>query len=209
MDEERKEAGNDDMKAKTEPNKEENAEKAEKEPNKAKKKQKGRRAYLSDFTANVNGEYVFMGDSYEVAGKYPERGRKILVGVGFAIVLVTIALGSVPYEASIKCFYVVIPLALQCIFALRLAWIVGRMVVNKGPLRSYIYKKTVEKFDLTSWLVLIAAIVTSMCWLVYTILNGFGESTIASLGFAFLQTLNVTLIVAFNKLNKKIHWDLV
>ena len=154
-----------------------------------KKKRKGRRAYLNDFYADVNGKYIYTGDVYRYVDDKPFDRAYLRVGLLCGLVFISVFIVAclpVPSMLGLGKLYVILPFILEALGVLLTVWAAIRLRANGPDLRSYIWEATVKK--LPWWLEMTAffAGASVICNVIYLAINGFE-------GRAFLGLLAVAL----------------
>lgn len=172
-----------------------------------KKKKKGRRSYLSDFTQDVSGTYIYGGDHYSYVGN--DLGRRLvllwLCLIGAAAV--TVIGGCIPSDAMKNSFYVIIPYILEVAALGFCAWYLFRLSHEEKPLRAYVYTATVPRLPRLSVFGMISAAAGAVGYTVFIILtaeNGISAWTVTGL---LLKIPMFWLLFAFCRLMKGQKWE--
>lgn len=155
------------------------------------KRRRGRWAYLEDFQQNVAGEYIYAGAHYAYADAAGRSRRRLLAGLWLSAVLAAAAIvaqGCIPAVGMRGCAYVVLPYAGALLSCCSLLWAIGRLSVNKEPLRAYIYKSTAAALPLRAILTACFTGATLLGDCVFLAINGMPEPA-PSLGFLGLGLL--------------------
>lgn len=157
----------------------------------ARKKRRGRWAYLEDFQQNLAGEYIYTGAHYAYADAAGRSRRRLLAGLWLSDGLAASAIvvqGFLPAGGMFGCFYVVLPYAGALLSICSVLWALGRLSINKEPLRAYIYTATAQVLPLRSILAACFIGATLLGDGVFLIVNGMPDPA-ASLSFLGLGLL--------------------
>ena len=157
-----------------------------------KKKRRGRRAYLDDFHALSNGEFVYTGKIYAYSGAKPwSRALTPLWILALLIAACLIGSGFLPASGMMGSFYVLIPWVLTFCGGASIVWALCRMT-QKGPeLKEYVYRATVEALPLRSVFTAVCAGVTGLAQIVRLIAGS--DSMTADAVFILLMAVTVNL----------------
>lgn len=108
---------------------------------------KRRYAYLDDYKKGLDGQYVYYGRHYIYQGEIPLTRYKGLLGIIDALLAALYLAGGFQNAGAIwSCWYTVVPYALEVLAVFLLIWKSVSLIMEKAPVKAYIYKKTVPWF---------------------------------------------------------------
>ena len=152
-------------------------------------KRKGRRAYLNDFTTNLQGDYVYQGSHFHYTGETPwERQLRRLWGLTLAMAIGLVGGGFLPAAGMNGVLYVVLPYLVSVIAGASVVWAMAKLR-REGRLRSYVYEATILKLPARANAAAVSAALASAGEGLNLLLNGSGGKTAATLGYLGLEAL--------------------
>ena len=169
-----------------------------------KKKRKGRRAYLNDFYADVNGKYIYTGDVYRYVDDRPFDKAYLRVGLLCGVVFLSVfavACFPIPSMLGYGKLYVMLPFIFEAIGVLLMLWAAIRLRANGPDLRAYVWEATARK--LPWWLEMTAffAGASAVCNVIYLAINGFeGKVFLGLLAVALHITAVVSALLSIRAL---------
>ena len=108
---------------------------------------KNRYSYLDDYKKGIDGKYVYYGRHYVYQGELPlNRYKWMLGGVDLFLAALYIAGGFQDAGILWSRWYVVVPYALEVVAVFLLIWKTLSLIMEKAPVKAYIYKRTVPWF---------------------------------------------------------------
>ena len=110
---------------------------------KKEKKEKGRRAYLNDFVATPNGDYVYTGKVY----RWESDRKSVLLrlwGLSGGMVICAVAAGCIPGTGMEGAVWALLPYVVALIAAFTCLYAVGRLSMAGSEVRAYVYRGSVE-----------------------------------------------------------------
>lgn len=128
---------------------------------------KNRRAYLDDFVLNEKGEYEYKGEVYTLV---KADGQKVTKTMMFwaALALGAAAVGGfVPFSGMSGNISIVVSYLVEFGATLALAYSVYVFMTNHKELRSYKYKKSVERIKPMATIVIIAEMLGVIACAIY------------------------------------------
>jgi len=149
-----------------------------------KKKRKGRRAYLDDFQAGVNGQYIYTGSMYRYEGAVPyQRAMRRVSLLTAAMCAALVCAGAVPAPSMLGFgnFYVIVPFLVEMVGVALAIWSAAKLIYGGEELRAYVHAATVKKLPDRLSMSLFFAGASIVANIVYLALKGFGGKVIASL----------------------------
>ena len=155
-------------------------------------KRKGRRAYLNDFTTNLQGDYVYQGSHFHYTGETPwERQFRRLWLLTLAMAIGLVGGGLLPAAGMNGVLYVVVPYLASVIAGASVVWAMAKHR-RAGKLRSYVYEASIRKLPARGKVTAVFAVLAAAGEGLYLLRNGSGGKTAATLGY-----LALTLLAAF------------
>ena len=152
-------------------------------------KRKGRRAYLNDFTTNLQGDYVYQGSHFHYTGETPwERQFRRLWGLTLAMAAGLVGGGLLPAAGMNGVFYVVTPYLAGIIAGGSVVWAMAKLR-REGKLRSYVYEASIRKLPTRGKVTAVFAVLAAAGEGLNLLLNGSGGKTAATLGYLALTLL--------------------
>ncbi|HHU84464.1 MAG TPA: hypothetical protein GXZ23_04760 [Clostridiales bacterium] len=137
------------------------------------KKKSGRKSYLSDFSLNAAGEYIYTGKyvDYKCAGGRKEYVKK---NIPFYIVLVVflITAGCLPIAAMLNSWYVIIPYMLEVLSCAFLVYSFVKLISDGDRIREYVYKQTAPRIPKICLFNIVAAALCLIGLVIFSIING-------------------------------------
>ena len=133
---------------------------------------KKRYSYLNNYKKGMDGKYVYYGRHYVYQGDLPIRQYKGLLGI-MDILLAGLFIVGGFLDAGIiwNTWYVLIPYALEAVAVFLMLWKTLSLVLEKVPLKDYIYKRTVPWFRPLGLVLAVlnglSLVGTGICMLVY------------------------------------------
>lgn len=155
-----------------------------------KKRTKGRRAYLDDFEADKDGNYVYKGKVIVWPARQETRKPLLLRSWLLAAVIAAAVLvsGCVSGTGMETRAYVLLPYVVEVILMAYMCASLGRLTAAGAKLRAYVYDQTIGRLP---YLTLFLAALAAAC-LVMQIVNmlsaGFSGSYAMGILLAVLQT---------------------
>ena len=108
---------------------------------------KRRYSYLDDYKQGTDGKYVYYGRHYIYQGELPVKKYKWMLGITDILLAVLYILGGFQNAGLIwSRWYVVVPYAAELVAIFLLVWKTLSLILEKVPVKAYIYKKTVPWF---------------------------------------------------------------
>jgi len=174
------------------------------------KKRGGRRAYLNDFSPRVDGGYDYNGTLHSFQEDSMSRRQAmarlwVLSGVSAALIIIA---GCVPAAGTANCPYVLLPYAGSAVSAVSVIWLMARMSYAGDPLRDYVYKATVEQYELRSMLVIVFAALSLAGDALYLILNGVQGLVWGTIAFWLCQGAAICAICLWRRTFSRLTWKI-
>ena len=125
---------------------------------------KKRYSYLDDYKPGMDGKYVYYGRHYIFQGTGSELKKyKWTLGLAdFVFLALFIVSGIMDAGAIWRSVYVIIPFMVEAIAIFLFIWKTLTMIVEKNPIKAYLYKKSVPWFRPTMMTLVIACLI-SIC----------------------------------------------
>lgn len=175
----------------------------------AENRKRKRRAYLDSFQMGSDGKYAYRGDLYS----FEEQDRtlrqeltRLFAGAAVMTAALIVA-GSVGGPGTGSCFYVLMPYALNMIAAISVLWGLGRLAINKKPLRAYIYEETVGRLPVRAVLSAVLAGAAVLGEVIYVLRNGMEGKTAGCILFLLMEGLVCLTAVWLKKQISAMHWS--
>lgn len=164
-----------------------------------KNNRRGRKAYLNDFKSTVNGEYIYAGAHYllaggEAAGKALLRRLWLLT---LPLAVGAVAGGCIRAPGAMDCFYVLGPYIAALISAISLVWALCRMGGGGARLREYVYRRSVEAIPSRAVITAVFAGLALAGEILYVLLNGTEGMALGMV--LFLLSMGATLAAALGQ----------
>ena len=135
---------------------------------------KKRYSYLNDYKKGMDGKYVYYGRHYIVDGGSPACKRiKLILGITDILLVVLFVISGLLDAGRIwNTWYVVIPFAVQVVMIFLLAWKSLSLIMEKYPVKEYIYKRSVPWFKPCTIILAVTCLVsicmTGLCMILET-----------------------------------------
>lgn len=168
------------------------------------KKKKGRRSYLSDFTRDLSGTYIYVGDHYSYIGNDFKRKLALLWLCLTGAAICTVSGGCIPSEAMKNSFYVIAPYIAEIGATGFGMWYMFRLSIEKKPIRAYVYESTVKRLPKLTIIEMFFLALGVVGYVVYFFMNGITTWNIIGL---LLKILTVVFLFFFYGLIKKQKWE--
>ena len=152
---------------------------------------KGRFSHLGDFKKNSDGEYEYVGKTYELDCEVKPFKVKIAV-LAAMLVASVIACGAIPAKGMTDTFYVMLPLLSEILAAAFLAYKIVAFIFAAYPVRAYAMQKTVKPIPIISCVAAATSLSRLVAYAIYNILN---SANFELLYFTWLMLLNVTVVI--------------
>ncbi|MBQ9032150.1 MAG: hypothetical protein IJ106_11965 [Parasporobacterium sp.] len=106
---------------------------------------KKRYSYLDDYKKGMDGTYVYYGRHYLFSGSREElQGYKWTIGITALLLVALFIIGGIMDAGAVwNTWYVILPYALEAVLIFLLIWKGLTLIVEKNPVKAYIYNKTV------------------------------------------------------------------
>ena len=174
------------------------------------KKKKGKRAYLSDYVLDVNGEYVYTGAYYMASvehGKDFARVMRAISGLAVLSFAFLVGIGCLSTGTTSGAFYVTVPYVAAIVFTAISIYDSFAVAGSKGKLKAHLYENNVSRLKGMSFAGTIASFAAAAGQLGYVIFAGNKYKIIADLLFlAGCFAAGALLLVTF-RLQKHIMWQ--
>ena len=152
-------------------------------------KRRGRRAYLNDFTTNLQGDYVYQGSHFHYVGAEPWKLRLRRVwGLTAGMAAGLFAGGLLPAAGMNGVLYVVLPYIVSVIAGVSVVWAAVKLR-REGKLRSYVYEASILRIPGRARVTAAAALLAAAGEGLNLIRNGSGGKTAATLLYLLLELL--------------------
>ena len=172
-----------------------------------KKRHFNRRSYLEDFQKTVSGDYVYTGATYSFAsanGMSRKQALTMLWLFGGVLLVSAVVQGCLPAGSMIGCAYVILPYGGMLVCAVLSLWALGRLSVNRDPLRAYIHKATVEALPGRSLFAFIFSAAALVGQLIYLFAHGFEALSLLTLALFAADTASSFL---FYRTARMLKWE--
>jgi len=166
-------------------------------------------AYLDDYRKGMDGKYVYYGKHYVLHGDQDAlRTYKWILGIA-DLLLIGLFIVSGLMDAGIiwSTWYVVIPYALEVIGVFVLVWKTGSLLLEKVPVKAYIYKRTVPWFRPAALILAVVALLALIGALICMLLNPDHVKTTGCVIYMLLQLLLTAVCAVFANMMKKYTWE--
>jgi len=172
----------------------------------ADKRKFSKRGYLSYFVKNAAGEYIYSGKLYSLNGEgYGAFIAKLSV-LSFLSLASCVVSGSITAPGMTNSFYVIIPFILEIAAEVSVCWAACRFIVNKKPLREYIYDSVIKTVPLRALLAAVCALAGIISETVFVILNGAGENVLWCVLYYILKIAVAVFMFLLRRYVKKTVW---
>lgn len=174
---------------------------------KKEKKDKGRRAYLNDFVATPNGDYVYTGKVYHWGSdRKPELLR--LWGLSGGMALCAVIAGCIPGTGMEGAVWALLPYVIALIAAFTCLYGVGRLTMAGNEVRAYVYRGTVEALPRRSVITAVAAGVALLGELVNLVIMKAASSILNALLLLVLEGLILAGAILLRRCIMGTEWKL-
>lgn len=173
----------------------------------ADKKKKGRRAYLSDYTMNVSGEYVYTGDWY-TAQMDRDFGRFMGGVMGMLVLSMTllVGVGCLSTGTTSGAFYVTLPHVLAIVLCAVCIYDCSIIAKSKGNMKTHQYQTSVPRLNSMSIAGAVCAFAAAAGQLGYILLAGSKATRAADMVFMIGCTGASMLLFGTFSARKQIKW---
>ena len=133
---------------------------------------KRRYSYLDDYKKGIDGKYVYYGRHYVFCGDSRElKTYKWSLGITDILLAALFVIGGLLEAGAIwRTWYVIVPYAIEALTMFILIWKTVSLIMEKVPVKAYMYKRTVPWFKPLDWILviicLLSLIATPVCMLV-------------------------------------------
>lgn len=173
----------------------------------AEKKEKGRRAYLNDFVATPNGDYVYTGKVY----RWGSDRKPVLLrlwGLSGGMALCAVAAGCIPGTGMEHAVWALLPYVIALIAAFTCLYGVGRLTVAGEEVRAYVYRGSVEALPRRSVIAAVAAGAALLGELVNLVLLNAAGSVLNAVLLLVLEGLILAGAILLRKCIAGTEWKL-
>ena len=135
---------------------------------------------LKDYKRDANGKYVYIGDIYRVE-KDKKDIDKLIKKLWFIILIMfglEIVAGAIPFKGMIDTYYLIIPYGIELIMVLGLLWANFYFSNARYGLTTKQYKKSIERFQIDTIILMIFTVFSFIFSIIYIILNGFSNDVL-------------------------------
>ena len=170
---------------------------------------KKRYSYLDDYKKGLDGKYVYYGRHHILQGGTPKlRNYQWILGLTGALALALFIAGGFLNTGILwSVWYVVLPYALEAVCIFLFLWKAVTLLLEKYPVKSYIYKKTVPWFSPVAWILCviegISLIASGICMGVHTELTNLVPAVV----YMILKLLTAALCLVFLRMQKGFVWE--
>lgn len=170
---------------------------------------KKRYSYLDDYRKGMDGKYVYYGKHYIFcAGADALRTYKWLLGLADLLVIgLFIVSGLMDAGAIWSTWYTVVPYALEAVCVFIFAWKTISMLLEKVPLKAYIYKKTVPWFRPVCLILAVIALISLCGALICMLVKSAYVKTAGCIIYMVLQLVLAAGCAVFAGVLKKYNWE--
>lgn len=132
---------------------------------------------LKDYKRDANGKYVYTGDIYKVEKDKKDIDKliKILWIIILIMFILEIIAGAIPFKGMIGTYYLIIPYGIELIMVLGILWANFYFSNGRYGLTNKQYKKSIERFQIDTIILMIFSSLSFILSIVYIILNGFDK----------------------------------
>ena len=172
------------------------------------KKRRERHPHVKYIEKDKNGKYVYKGTWYFFDGSEKERKTKNgkLWALCCAVLCVIVICGFLPVPGMNNTIYLLLPYMVELPAGVYVCWKQGRLMLNKDPLREYVYEDLTEKIPMGAVIVLAAAAILAAGEIVFLILNGAGGRPGYAAAFIVLQAACAASVYGVRRIFKTMHW---
>lgn len=176
----------------------------------AAKKKKGRRAYLSDYVQDLNGEYIYRGSYYvaEVPAREMSRILRGILGLTLLALLILTGVGCLSTGTTSGAFYVTLPHVAAIILTAVCLYDTVVVMRSAGKLRSHQYESAVPRLRGCAMMGTVCAAVAAVGQTVYTIVAGQSNTRLADILFFVGCYAAAILCFLVFRIQKRIVWRL-
>ena len=171
---------------------------------------KKRYSYLDDYKKGMDGTYVYYGRHYLFQGT--DRGLKRYKWIlGLADLLLAglyIVSGCMDGKAIWSMWYVILPFAAEAVAIFLLIWKSLTLIMEKQPVKAYLYKKSVPWFQPVSVILMIACLLSICATILCMLLHPEDVRISACILYLVLKLLMAGISFALIKVVKQNSWEL-
>ncbi len=166
---------------------------------------KKRWSYLDDYKKGMNGQYVYYGTYYNFEGSSSEfRRYKMILAMADLLLLALFILGGLMDAGRIwNTWYVVIPFALEAISIFLLLWKTITLIIEKSPIKTYIFKKSVPWFKPLAWITGITAGLSLITTFICMMVNLDYVKVTGCIFYMVIKAIMIACVIIFIKLISK------
>ena len=174
---------------------------------KKEKKEKGRRAYLNDFVAAPNGDYVYTGKVY----RWDSDRKSVLLrlwGLSGGMVVCAVVAGCIPGTGMEGAAWALLPYVVALIAAFTCLYAVGRLSMAGNEVRAYVYRGSVEALPRRCVVAAIAAGVAILGEFINLVVLGMASSIVNAILLLLLEGLILAGAILLRKCIVGTEWKL-
>lgn len=171
---------------------------------------KKRYSYLDDYKPGMDGKYVYYGRHYIFEGTNNELRRYKLI-LGLADILFTalfIIGGCIDAGVIWNTWYVIVPFAAEVVAIFLLIWKTLTMIVEKVPIKAYLYKKSVPWFRPLLIILMITDILSLCMTALCMLLNPESIKVSGCIIYMVIKLLTALAAWILTGILKKNNWEL-
>ena len=178
-------------------------------------KRKNRFSYLNEYAAGVDGSYIYTGAYYVLEGGAKKRKNVnitlIISCVLFAALFILAGCTNVGGDFMAGKFFwntwfIIIPYALLAVGIFLFIWRAVKLLLEKEPVKKYVYEKSVPWLGPVSMFIFIFALADIAVSFVYLGVVGSYTSLAALILYMAINLFMAALAFVFNKFFKKNTW---
>lgn len=171
---------------------------------------KKRYSYLDDYKRGMDGKYVYYGRHYIFEGTQQELRRyKWILGITDLLLAALFVVGGCLDAGAIwNSWFVILPFMLEAISIFLLLWKTITLMMEKSPVKAYLYKKTVPWFKPCGVILIIACLLSFCMALLCLLLNPELVHLVPCIFYLVIKLVMAGIGYVFLRLTGKASWIL-
>lgn len=127
-----------------------------------------RYSYLDDYKKGLDGKYVYYGRHYVFSGDSKDvRTYKWTLGITDIVLAVLFLIGGFLEAGALwRTSYVIVLYAIEALALFILIWKSVSLILEKVPVKAYMYKRTVPWFKPLAWILIVVCLLSLIATLI-------------------------------------------
>ena len=170
---------------------------------------KKRKEKLKDIIQDADGNLLYTGDLYRIAGdaKTSYGRRAVLAGLLIIQLLIVILSGLIDAAGTTNAFYVILPYVGEVSALFALAWTMVKVLAGGDQVRTYVLDNARGKVAGETTILMVFAGFGFIMSAVYLIRNGMGESPAKSILYLAAKAASAGCAAYYRKFFGSTEWE--